>query len=127
MTKKKTAALFPELPTWIDPATWAEFEAHRMKIRKPMTDYARRLIVLRLDGFRLAGHDVNSALNRSIELGYPGVFAPKVVAPRQQSFRERDSENKAARFAEMTGGRRRDDLEVVTDVRSPVLKAIGNA
>jgi hypothetical protein len=64
-----------KLPEWLIPDLWAEFEKHRKKLRKPMTDYARRLIVSKLESiYREFGDDPNNVLAQSIMEGWQGVF-----------------------------------------------------
>lgn len=62
------------LPANISPEIWKAFEEHRKKLRKPMTDRARNLIVGKLNSF---GGDANRILEESICNGWQGVFPPK--------------------------------------------------
>lgn len=73
-TEKGTAFAAPD---WLSPEIWQGFVDHRQRIRKPMTDRAKRLIVTELEGLRRAGHDPNECLDRSIAAGWAGVFPPK--------------------------------------------------
>lgn len=66
---------FP-LPVWIPPDTWLNFEEHRKKLRKPMTDYARLLIFGKLERARAKGHDPTDMLETAIERGWQSVFEP---------------------------------------------------
>jgi hypothetical protein len=107
MTKKKasgTPPLAPDwLPAWVKIETWIAFREHRIKIKKPMTEYAEKRVLIRLDALRLRGHEPNSLLDYAIEMGYQTVYEPKRVVPRQQSFAEATSDFKAQRFAAMVG------------------------
>lgn len=73
---KPTASQF-ELPAWISQQTWLDFEEMRKKIRKPLTDRARRNIVLELDRMRLQGQDSEAVLSQSITNSWSGVFELK--------------------------------------------------
>lgn len=53
------------LPSWIEQETWDGFIAMRRKIRKPMTDYAKKLMVEKLTNARVAGHDANELLKEA--------------------------------------------------------------
>jgi len=70
---KKPSPAF-ELPPTIHPEVWASFEEHRNKLRKPMTDKARHLILLELQKLR---GDPNALLEQSIRKGWQDVFPLK--------------------------------------------------
>ncbi len=53
------------LPSWIDPEAWAGFCAMRVKIKKPLTDRAKRMLLKRLTEMHSKGHDVNACLEQS--------------------------------------------------------------
>ena len=63
-----------DLPNWIDPEVWGEFEKWRKKARKPLTNYARKLAVDKLWKLWQAGNDPTEVLNQSIMCGYLGLF-----------------------------------------------------
>lgn len=63
------------LPPWIDPKAWQEFEEHRKKLRKPMTDRARGLIVAELE--KLKPDKPDDVLMQSIRKGWQDVFPLK--------------------------------------------------
>ena len=54
-----------------------EFRKHRQRLKAPMTEYAERLILLKLERLQAEGHDPVAIVNTSIEYGWKGVFAPK--------------------------------------------------
>ena len=64
-----------ELPPSVDPSVWAEFEAHRKEIRKPLTDLARtkNANVLAL----LTREQQRASVDESIRNRWTGVFPPK--------------------------------------------------
>ena len=45
------------LPLWLPEEPWLEFLKMRAKKRNSPTDYARMLLIAKLDRIRLAGHD----------------------------------------------------------------------
>ena len=62
------------LPEDVDKETWKAFEEMRKKIRAPLTDRARSLIVSELQKI---GQDKNKVLEQSIEKAWRGVFPLK--------------------------------------------------
>lgn len=62
------------LPDWIDPNVWKAFEEMRKKIKKPMTERAKELVVLELDKLRNRGHPSNDVLEQSTRNCWQDVF-----------------------------------------------------
>lgn len=75
--ENKPTSLF-SLPAVIRPEVWAAFEDHRKKLRKPMTDRARDLI---LNECLKLGQDPNDLLEQSIRKGWQDVFPLKESVP----------------------------------------------
>lgn len=65
------------LPEWIEETDWKDFEEMRKRIKKPLTDKARSLVVKKLDGFRNQGYNPKEILENSIVNAWSGVFEPK--------------------------------------------------
>lgn len=65
------------LPEWMDHEAWNAFEEMRKKQKKPMTNWAKTLIVKKLVGFEAAGHNHVDVLNQSILSGWQDVYEPK--------------------------------------------------
>lgn len=65
------------VPDWILPRTWKDFEEHRKKLRKPMTDRARDEILAELVKLRERGYDPETILAQSIRKGWQDVFELK--------------------------------------------------
>ena len=65
-----------KLPDWIDPVVWEQYQIHRKNIKKPMTDYAEYLCVIKLGKAREKGHDPNDLINTTIEKGWQGIVVP---------------------------------------------------
>ena len=65
-----------ELPDWIDPIVWEQYQIHRKTIKKPMSDYAEYLCVKKLEKAKDNGHDPNELINTTIEKGWQGIVIP---------------------------------------------------
>lgn len=76
--KKVATAPVGALPGWLPLEQWEAFLAMRIKIKKPATDYAQKLQIKKLDGFRTQGLDVIEILEQSIVNGWQDLYAPKV-------------------------------------------------
>lgn len=66
-----------ELPDWITKTDWDDFVEMRRKIRKPLTDRAKREIVKDLVRLKAQGFDVAIVLEQSIKNSWQGVFEIK--------------------------------------------------
>jgi hypothetical protein len=78
-TKAKAKAATPKaplfvLPDWISKEVWTAFEEMRRKIKKPMTDHARKNIVAELVRIEATGQHAEDVLNQSITNDWRGVF-----------------------------------------------------
>lgn len=62
------------LPTWVSPEAWDGFCEMRKSIRKPMTDYAKKLAIGNLEKLRQQGHDPTKVLEQSILKSWQGLF-----------------------------------------------------
>ncbi len=71
-SETNTGAFAP--PEWIPDEAWQGFEAMRAKIRKPMTDRARGLIVAELEKLKAAGDDPVAVLAQSERNSWQDVF-----------------------------------------------------
>jgi uncharacterized protein YdaU (DUF1376 family) len=76
-TKNKAQAPFFELPDWIPKEHWDAWIEARTKARKPITDYAKRLAVRKLDNYRDRGHAPAQVLMKSAMNGWADLFEPK--------------------------------------------------
>lgn len=72
--KKKSSF---ELPDWVSPTSWSEWEAHRKEIKSPLTDVARARCVKVLEEAVQAGFSVEETIDQSIVSGWRGLFVPK--------------------------------------------------
>lgn len=62
------------LAAWVPENEWAAFEESRKRLRKPMTDRARSLVIIELEKLKDAGHDPASVLQQSVRKGWLDVF-----------------------------------------------------
>ena len=74
--KTKAASAFV-IPDWIPMEEWLAFEEMRQKMRKPMTDKARSLILTTLHRLRSHGQAPKLVLEQSIRKGWQDVFELK--------------------------------------------------
>jgi len=64
-------------PDWLDKKLWAAFKEHRRKLRKPMTDYAEKLAIKKLEKImNETGCSQEQIINLAIEKGWQGLFPP---------------------------------------------------
>jgi hypothetical protein len=66
-----------ELPSWVPEAAWAGYVEMRRKIRKPLTDRAKTLLVGELAKLREQGHDPQAVLDTATTKGWLSVYAPR--------------------------------------------------
>ncbi len=62
------------LPDWIGADSWQGYEEMRKRIRKPMTDRARKLAIADLENLRSHGEDPAAVLDQSTMNGWQGLF-----------------------------------------------------
>ena len=80
----------PPTPHWLDLEIWNEFKKHRKKVKKPMTEFAEKKMLIKLGKLKDEGHDPNKLLEESLINGWQGVFEPKKQAqPKYLSADER--------------------------------------
>ena len=77
-----------ELPEYIDPELWADFEQHRIEIKHKLTKTATRYLLIKLKRFNKSGIDVNACLIAAIENSWRGVF--EVQAKKEKLPKDND-------------------------------------
>lgn len=65
------------LPDWVPAEQWTAFEAMRRTIRKPMTDYAKKLVVSELRKLADAGYPPGDVLDQSTRNDWQDVYKIK--------------------------------------------------
>jgi hypothetical protein len=65
------------LPEWVPLEAWSGYEEMRKKIKKPLTDRARKLAISDLEKLRTCGNPPEQVLNQSVLNSWAGVFELK--------------------------------------------------
>ena len=107
---KKNIEAF-SLPADIDPAVWDAFIEHRTKNGTKLTEYAKRLLVKKLESI---GQDKNAVLNQSIEKGWAGLFPLKEEGGFNGN-NGRAGERKAVGQTEGAGSQSQYPVDVIGD------------
>lgn len=89
-----------DLPIFINKDLFDSFVEMRNKIKKPLTDKAKELLLKDLTNFEnLKAGNANIALENSIKNSWQGVFEPKIVnnnqqqQPKQNNYYKKDDED----------------------------------
>lgn len=89
-----------DLPIFINKDLFDSFVEMRNKIKKPLTEKAKELLLKDLTNFEnLKAGNANIALENSIKNSWQGVFEPKIVnnnqqqQPKQNNFYKKDDED----------------------------------
>ena len=72
-----------QYPLWLNQELWQEYKIMRKKIKKPMTDYAEKIALDKLDKLRSEGNDTDDVLKESIFNCYQGLFPVKNKEPEK--------------------------------------------
>jgi len=75
--QKKVSPIKTDLPNYIKEEVWDNFVLNRKKMKKEMSDYAKKLMLGKVEKFNNQGYDVNDMMNNSILNGWQDVFIPK--------------------------------------------------
>jgi hypothetical protein len=65
------------IPEWMPLNEWEAFKQMRVKAKKPMTPYAERLVIGKLEKFKQKGHDPAYLLNQSTINNWQDIYEPK--------------------------------------------------
>ena len=77
------------MPDWLPQEAWSEYKKMRIKIKKPMTEYAERLAIKKLDKFRLLGQDIEEVLDYSTLNSYAGLYEQEIKSAKIVSLADR--------------------------------------
>lgn len=82
-----------ELPNFVNPEAWAEFEQHRKEIKKSLSDSARKKAVKQLQGFTF--DQQQEIIDYSILGKYPGLYPDRIAqkSPGSATNRNQGSPN----------------------------------
>lgn len=108
-----------EIPTWVPQEAWNHYEEMRQKIRKPMTDQARKWAVNQLARLRDEGQVPAVVLEQSVFNSWQGLFPvrsdydrhPKPEGQRRVSAQHERAANNLAAAAAAFGG---SDMDAFT-------------
>lgn len=85
-----------DIPSWLPKEAWESFRSHRIQIKKPMTEEAERLTILKLESLKKDGNDPISVLEQSVMHGWQGIFElkdkQKIKKKTQAEFTKEDLE-----------------------------------
>ena len=66
-----------ELPDWLPLELWNEFKKYRIKIKKPLTEYAEKLNIKKLEKLKEQGNDPIKVIEETIMRSWQGFFPLK--------------------------------------------------
>lgn len=66
-----------ELPVWVPEVQWHAWLEARAKVKKPATDWAKKLAIAKLEGLREEGHHPAAVLAQSAFHNWPGLYPIK--------------------------------------------------
>jgi hypothetical protein len=104
MNRKKTPI---QLPLWLPVDAWEGYIEMRRRIRKPLTEYGKKLALNRLEELAAQGHTPSAVLEQSIFNSWQGLFEVRVYAQstRTESNQPRPTPEMAAKARERVGQR----------------------
>jgi hypothetical protein len=78
------------LPLFIDPEAWQEYEIMRRRIKKPLTDLGAKRLLNRCNELAAKGWDVNEALLVAADCHWLTVYPPKDMTIQSNPARRSD-------------------------------------
>jgi hypothetical protein len=112
------------LPSYIDPEAWAEYEAMRKRIKKPMTPRVVRQKLVLLQRFKDAGHDVNAVIDAATNGHWLDFYEPREVSITQKTTSARVS-GEAARYLTEEAGRPSEEARKALRIARSGLRMVG--
>lgn len=77
-------SLISDLPNFIPEEHWNEYLEMRKKIKKPATEFAKKLLIKKLAGFYTSGQDLEKVLEQSIIHSWTDLYEVKEVQQAMQ-------------------------------------------
>lgn len=77
--KKTTASEKTDIPDWVPAKAWKAFLEMRVKIKKPMTEYAKELALKELQTLVDSGQSAEAVINQSVMKAWQGFFPLKTA------------------------------------------------
>ena len=76
------------LPPGLEQEDWDEFIEHRKELKKPLTDRAKRRMLMKLHRMREAGEPLDQVIDRAIVNGWQDVYPipPELRLKKQKEF-----------------------------------------
>lgn len=112
------------LPSYIDPEAWAEYEAMRKRIKKPMTPRVIRQKLALLQKFRDAGHDVNAVIDAATNGHWQDFYEPREIAISIKAVSTARVTGEAARYLSETPGRPSEDAKRALQIARSGLRRV---
>jgi len=80
-------SLISELPNFIPEEHWNEYLEMRKKIKKPATEFAKKLLIKKLAGFYTSGQDLEKVLEQSIIHSWTDLYEVKEEQSTQRQVK----------------------------------------
>ena len=91
-----------DFPDWFPIEAWNGFAEMRKKLRKPLTPYATKRLIAKLEKFRSEGQDPKEILDQSTCNGWQGIFELREqVNGQRESWKERETRERNELLARM--------------------------
>ena len=65
------------VPEWLDAELWTDFIGSRKQSKKPMTEIAKKRMLMKLERWNAKGININECLERSIINGWQDIYEPE--------------------------------------------------
>lgn len=77
-----------DLPDWLNADDWNDFVAHRKEIKKPLTDTAKRRMLMKLYRMKEAGENISAVIEQSIVNGWQDAWPAKQQYTKPQAHQD---------------------------------------
>jgi rRNA-processing protein FCF1 len=91
-----------QLPEYLSTDVWDAFEDSRKKQRAPLTDFARKRVLKKLDDIHRSGYVADEVLAEAVERGWRSVFITNDSPRRESNHQEREVLSKINGMASKT-------------------------
>lgn len=105
-----------ELPDWLPLDAWSGYLEMRKAKKKAPTERALDLLLIDLDKFRAAGHDVAAILDKSTVEGWTGIYEPKAAPAARASPRQAQQANTQRLLNRIQGNTSHDPDPRIIDI-----------
>jgi len=117
------------IPEWIPADVWAEYLAMRMKKKAVPTEYAKKLVVMKLERFKNEGFSVVDILNLSIVNSWLDVYIGRDMQKKVIVVREKkhEAEKKARAIPRKPNLVNADEIEKLRGELFSIGRKLGHA